>query len=110
MDEHGSHSMDVLTYDDVHINFPQEEWVLLNPSQKSLYRDVMLDTYSNLTDIGIFKDKKKFILERNNMKIFNMVKSLHVTVVSNSIKEHILEKNPMNVISVVKPFQNTAVS
>ncbi|ERE61673.1 zinc finger protein, partial [Cricetulus griseus] len=43
---------DVLTYDDVHINFPQEEWVLLNPSQKSLYRDVMLDTYSNLTDIG----------------------------------------------------------
>ena len=41
-----------VTYDDVHINFTQEEWDLLNPSQKNLYKDVMLDTYKNLTTIG----------------------------------------------------------
>ncbi|XP_052019062.1 zinc finger protein 431-like [Apodemus sylvaticus] len=41
-----------VTYDDVCVDFTPEEWTLLDPSQKSLYRDVMLETYSNLTAIG----------------------------------------------------------
>ncbi|XP_051030397.1 zinc finger protein 120, partial [Phodopus roborovskii] len=45
-----------VTYDDVHIHFTQEEWALLNPSQKCLYTDVMLETYRNLTAIGHFWD------------------------------------------------------
>ena len=42
-----------MTYDDVYVNFTREEWALLNPSQKSLYKDVMLETYWNLTVIGM---------------------------------------------------------
>ena len=42
-----------MTYDDVHVNFTGEEWKLLDPSQKSLYKDVMLETYWNLTVIGM---------------------------------------------------------
>ena len=42
-----------MTYDDVHVNFTGEEWNLLDPSQKSLYKDVMLETYWNLTVIGM---------------------------------------------------------
>ncbi|XP_057621806.1 zinc finger protein 268 isoform X3 [Chionomys nivalis] len=41
-----------VTYDDVHVDFTWEEWTLLNPSQKSLYKDVMVETYINLTTIG----------------------------------------------------------
>ncbi|XP_040599251.1 zinc finger protein 431-like, partial [Mesocricetus auratus] len=43
---------DSMIYDDVHINFTQEEWALLDPSQKSLYKDVMVETHRNLTAIG----------------------------------------------------------
>ncbi|XP_036022347.1 zinc finger protein 120-like [Onychomys torridus] len=44
--------MNSVTYDDVHVNFTQDEWALLDPSQKSLYKNVMLETYRNLTAIG----------------------------------------------------------
>ena len=36
----------------MHVNFTQEEWALLDASQKSLYKGVMLETYKNLTAIG----------------------------------------------------------
>nr|XP_034345423.1 zinc finger protein 431-like [Arvicanthis niloticus] len=45
-------SLDAVTYDDVHVNFTAEEWNLLDHFQKKLYKDVMLETYRNLTDIG----------------------------------------------------------
>nr|XP_042122866.1 zinc finger protein 431-like isoform X3 [Peromyscus maniculatus bairdii] len=45
-------AMDAVTYEDVHVNFTHEEWALLDPSQKSLYKDVMMETYWNLTCVG----------------------------------------------------------
>ncbi|KAK7828505.1 hypothetical protein U0070_009014, partial [Myodes glareolus] len=72
--------VNAVTYDDVHVKFTLEEWALLNPSQKNLYKDVMLETFRNLTAIGKM-----------------------------CITEHTLERNPMDVISVVKHFYITVV-
>ncbi|XP_041512344.1 zinc finger protein 431-like [Microtus oregoni] len=41
-----------VTYSDVHVSFTPDEWALLDPFQKNLYNDVMLETFRNLTAIG----------------------------------------------------------
>ncbi|KAK7800765.1 hypothetical protein U0070_021059 [Myodes glareolus] len=58
----------------MHVDFTSEEWTLLNPSQKSLYKDVMVETYRNLTAIGM----KKVKLTRKLLYILNVLKPLHV--------------------------------
>uniref|UniRef100_A0A8C9Q333 KRAB domain-containing protein n=1 Tax=Spermophilus dauricus TaxID=99837 RepID=A0A8C9Q333_SPEDA len=69
-----SQEMELLTFMDIAIDFTEEEWECLQPAQKNLYIDVVLENYRNLAFLAMTPSHiQEYLPEKGLKHIFHEV-------------------------------------
>ncbi|XP_043752634.1 zinc finger protein 350 isoform X3 [Cervus elaphus] len=90
-------AQETLTFDDVAVAFTWEEWQLLAPAQKALYRDVMLENHSNLVSVGFQASTPEVLSKLDQGEPWTMDDEVHcrtrsVWKVDGHLLEHLQNK------------------